>query len=272
MTLPSAPVALAGLAAAGATFALAWLVSFARRDASVADIFWGPGFVALAWAERAAAGAAGPRALAVLACVTLWGARLALHLAARARGRGEDARYAEMRARSPRTFAWTSLVTVFALQAALLVVIATPVHAAFAAPRAELGPAAWAGLALWAAGFAIEAIADAQLARFRAAAAPRGRVLDRGLWAWSRHPNYFGEAVQWWALALVAWPGPGGAWVLAGPVLVTFLLLRVSGVTLLERHLRERRPAYAAYAARTSAFVPWPPRRGAGRAESPRMP
>ncbi len=260
-SLFTGPLPLQGVVALLAFFGFAWLASVVKRDASVVDAFWGPAFVVLVLAYRAGAAAPEPRADLVLAMVALWAVRLAAHILARSQGRGEDPRYAAMRARSPRTFTWTSLVTVFALQAVVAWLVGLPLLAAHRAGAAPPGAIEWAGVALWAGGLAIEAIADAQLARFRADRANEGGVMDRGLWAWSRHPNYFGEACLWWGIGLVAVRAPGGTWALAGPALVTLLLLRVSGVTLLERHLASSRPGYANYVARTSAFVPWPPRR-----------
>ncbi|MFN8588507.1 MAG: DUF1295 domain-containing protein [Candidatus Eisenbacteria bacterium] len=242
--------------------ALGWAAGVRLRDASVADLGWGPAFVVAAWWWAARAGAFEPRAFVVLALVTLWGARLALHLASRRAGHGEDPRYAAMRARGGAHFWWSSAFTVFALQAVLAWIVAWPLWAALhpAAPRA-LVPLDALALALWAGGFAFEAIGDAQLAAFRSDPANRGRVMDRGLWAWTRHPNYFGDALLWWGFGVFALSTPGAAWTLVGPALMTFLLVRVSGVSLLERGMASR-PGWAEYAARTSAFVPWPPRRG----------
>lgn len=253
------PAFAAGAVAAFALFTAAWAWSALRRDASVVDVFWGLGFVLTAWVWRAALESGHPRAWLVLAMVTLWGVRLAAHIGRRNHGRGEDPRYAAMRARSPRTFTATSLVTVFALQAALLLVIALPVWAALSPAAPPLGALDAAGALVWLAGFLFEAVGDAQLAAFKADPANRGRVMDRGLWRWTRHPNYFGEALLWWGIGLVALSVSGSAWTLAGPALLTFLLLRVSGVAMLERQM-DARPGWREYAARTSAFVPWPPR------------
>jgi steroid 5-alpha reductase family enzyme len=257
---PGGPPVL-GLATAVLLATLVWVVSLVRRDVSVVDVFWGLGFVALAWTWQLVFHATHARAVLVLALVTLWGVRLAAHIGARNHGRGEDPRYAAMRARSPRTFAWTSLVTVFWLQAALQWVVALPILAALRRPEpVALGALDLAGTALWALGFGFQAVGDAQLAAFKRDLAHRGRVMDRGLWSWTRHPNYFGEACMWWGLALLALSVPGSAWALASPVLITFLLLRVSGVSLLEQYMASR-PGWREYAARTSAFVPWPPRK-----------
>jgi len=258
--------ALLGLAAAAiaAGAVTLWGASLAARDASLIDRFWGPGFVVVA-ALGAAAGAGAPaRRLLVLALVAIWGLRLGWHIHRRNRGHGEDPRYAAMRARHGERFGRTSLVTVFLLQAALLVVVALPLVAAAAAPEpAALGALDAAAVAVWLVGFLCEAVGDAQLARFRADPANRGRVLDRGLWRYTRHPNYFGDAVLWWGLFLFA-AAVGAWWTAVGPAVMTFLLRRVSGVTLLERGLLASRPGYADYAARTSPFLPWPPKRAAG--------
>ena len=239
-----------------------WLVSLVRRDASLADIFWGLGFVALAWLYRGLGDAESLRAALVPALVTIWGARLSAHILWRSRGRGEDPRYAAMRRRWGARFPLVSLFTVFWLQAAVLWIVALPLL------QVQTAPAPWSwldglGVALFVAGFAFEAVGDLQLLRFRADPANRGRVLDRGLWRYTRHPNYFGDATLWWGLGCLALATPGGAWTLAGPVLMTFLLRRVSGVTLLEKGLHETRPGYRDYVTRTSPFLPRPPRRPA---------
>jgi steroid 5-alpha reductase family enzyme len=253
-------VAAACAATAAFLFLSGWLASLRLRDASVADPLWGAALAALGWSAVAAAGPS-PRGLLLAGLATAWGLRLALHLERRRRAHGEDRRYAAMRAAHGRRFPLVSLATVFLLQAALAWVVSLPLQAGAALGRDRpLGPLEAAGALLFAAGLAVEAIADAQLARFLADPFNRGRVMDRGLWGWSRHPNYFGDALAWWGLGL-AGLGSGAWWALAGPAVMTVLLLRVSGVTLLEATIGERRPGYAAYAARTSAFVPWPPRR-----------
>jgi steroid 5-alpha reductase family enzyme len=250
------------LAAVALLFAAVWALSLALRDASIVDVFWGLGFVAIAAAASAAGHGWAPRERLVLAMVTLWGGRLALHLLWRNWGRPEDYRYRAMRRRHGARFPFVSLGTVFGLQAALAFLVSLPVQAAIASPS----PARWTifdatGVLLFAIGLAFEAIGDFQLARFKADPANAGRVMDRGLWAWTRHPNYFGDTVVWWGLFLVACATPAGALTLPGPALMTFLLLRVSGVALLERTIGKRRPGYADYVARTSAFLPRPPKR-----------
>jgi steroid 5-alpha reductase family enzyme len=254
------------LVTTGAVVALAmvalWALSVRLGDASIADLFWGTGFAIVAWVAAAAGEGDGPRRTLAVALATVWGIRLTVHLARRNLGRGEDPRYQAMRRAHGERFWLVSLGTVFLLQGSLLWIVSLPLQAAAARASDALGPLDLAGAALWAAGFLFEAVGDWQLARFRADPANRGKVMDRGLWALTRHPNYFGDATLWWGLGLLG-VAAGAPWTLAGPVLMTFLLLKVSGVALLEKDIAGRRPEYRAYAARTSAFVPWFPRREA---------
>jgi steroid 5-alpha reductase family enzyme len=253
-------IALAVLLAAAT---LVWLLSLARRDASIVDVFWGPAFVVAAVVYRGGLGARPLRADLVLGLVTLWGLRLGLHILWRSRGRGEDYRYRAMRERDPRGFPLRSLATVFWLQAVLAWVISAPLYAVQRAGEpAALGWLDALGAAVFAVGFGFEAVGDWQLARFRRDPASAGQVLDRGLWRYTRHPNYFGDALVWWAFFCFAAATPGGWRTVHGPLLMTILLMRVSGVSLLEKKLRETRPAYRRYVEETSAFVPWFPRRG----------
>ena len=236
-----------------------WAASLRLRDVSIVDDFWGPAFAAVAWTAVAVAGPT-PRGLLAAGLATVWGLRLGIHLGLRKRGHGEDRRYAALRAAAGPRFAAESLFTVFLLQAGLVWIVSLPLQVAAArGPGAPLGSLDLAGALLALAGVAFEATADAQLARFLARPESRGQVMQEGLWGWSRHPNYFGDFVVWWGLGLVG-VAAGAAWTLVGPALMSVLLLRVSGVTLLERTIGERRPGYAAYARRTNAFVPWPPR------------
>ncbi len=237
-----------------------WVYSLVRRDASVVDVFWGPGFGVLALVYHWGSAASGVRPALALAAVLLWALRLGLHLGVRWVGKGdEDYRYAQMRARHGDGFWWVSLGTVFLLQAGLIWLLSWPILAAIASPGMP-GLVGWAGVVVFLAGFLFEAVADQQLRRFRRDPARRGMVLDSGLWRYSRHPNYFGDALLWWGLWLMA-ADAGAWWTVFAPVTMTLLLLRVSGVPLLEPHLTESRPRYAAYVRRTSAFVPWPPRK-----------
>ncbi|CAG0953230.1 hypothetical protein MYXO_00326 [Myxococcaceae bacterium] len=250
-----------------ALFFVLWLASLALRDASIVDIFWGVGFVVIAAVAAVASEGALARRLLVLALVAAWGLRLSHHLYRRNWGHGEDFRYQKMRRAHGERFWLVSLGTVFGLQALLQWIVSLPVQLAMLSPEpAALSRLDLFGVVVFAIGFAFEAVGDRQLTRFRADPANRGRVLDTGLWAWTRHPNYFGDAVVWWGIFLVAAATPFGWLSVIGPVLMTFLLMRVSGVALLERTLVRTKPQYADYVARTSAFFPRPPRR---RAELP---
>ena len=244
-------------AALAATMVALWAVSLPLRNASIADGFWGLGFVGVAGVAFAREHAAGPRPLLALALVSAWGLRLAAHLISRNHGKGEDPRYAAMRSKAGEKFWITSLFTVFVLQGALLWVISLPVQLAITRDAGPLGLFDGLGVALWIVGFLFEAVGDAQLRRFRADPSSRGRVLDTGLWRYTRHPNYFGDATLWWGLGCLALPG--APWVLVSPVLMSFFLRSVSGVPMLERDMAQRRPGYAEYVRRTSAFFPRPP-------------
>lgn len=251
------------LAASGAVFCLMtllWLVSLVRDDVSIIDVFWGPAYlvaVGVAWAV----GTPGGWALATLGLVAVWAVRLGLHLAPRAL-ESEDRRYAEMRKSTGPAFRWTSLVKVFWLQAALVALFSSPLVAAVLVDGSP-GPAAVAAAVLAMGGLVFEAVADAQLAAFRNDPDSEGQVLNTGLWRYSRHPNYFGEAVVWWGFGAWTALALGTPLPLVVSALMTGLLVRVSGIPLLEPHLESTRPGYAEYARRTSAFVPLPPGGGA---------
>lgn len=246
-----------------AAFAFAgWLLSLRLRDVSIVDSLWSLMFL-LAAATYAwlADGALDARGVLVLVLVTAWALRLAGYIAWRNHGLGEDFRYRKIRAANEPHFEFKSLYLVFGLQALLAAVISLPLLAAVNSDR-PLGPLDYAGAALWLLGFVFEAGGDWQLARFKARPENRGRVMDRGFWRYTRHPNYFGDFCVWWGFYLIALSA-GGAWSIAGPLLMSVLLLRVSGVALLEKDIGERRPEYRDYVRRTNAFFPGPPRAAA---------
>jgi len=250
-------VAALGLAACCAAALLVWAVSVPLRDVSIVDSAWSLLVLAPVLVAAVLVPETGPRTPWIPLLASLWALRLAVYITWRHRGHGEDPRYAKIRARNEPHFAVKSLYLVFGLQALLAWVVALPVVAAVEsdAPWNVLDAI---GIALFALGLVIETAADAQLARFKAAPANRGQVMAQGLWRYSRHPNYFGEFCVWWGLWLVALAA-GAWWTIASPLLMSVLLLKVSGVTLLERDIADRRPAYDAYAARTNAFFPWRP-------------
>ncbi len=258
---PLTQTLLATLASVLGCVVCLWLIGTWKRDVSLVDVFWGLGFVlivslALAWNPP---DVTRPKLLA--ACVGLWGLRLAGWILWRNWGHGEDRRYAAMREHHGARFWWVSLLTVFLLQGILMWVISLPLQLTVVKQGpAVMQPTDWLGVLLFAIGFFFEALGDWQLALFRIRAENRGRVLDTGLWRYTRHPNYFGETLIWWGFWLISL-GAGAGWTVFSPLLMTGLLLKVSGVSLLESTITERRPEYAAYQQRTSAFIPWPPRR-----------
>ena len=249
------------LAAVIAVMVLTWLWSVAIEDVSIVDVAWGINFAAIAWTAYLVGDGASGRSLLIAVLVTVWAARLGGYIAWR--HDGEDKRYAAMRKRrGSKGFALRSLFTVFLLQGAIAWVVSAPVQVAATDPTpASLGALALLGAAVALFGIAFEAVADLQLARFLADRDETGRsVMDEGLWRYSRHPNYFGNATLWFGIWLIALESGSAAWTVIGPVVMTFLLLKVSGVALTERNVRKSRPGYEEYVERTSAFVPLPPR------------
>lgn len=250
---------------------LLWLVSLALKNSSIVDIFWGAGFVLVAWLVKfllkdtflgisaAQTALSASRGWLITGLVTLWGLRLSLHILLRNHGKPEDFRYAAWRLENGPRWWWVSFFKVFMLQGILLWIISAPLTAAqypFFGPFPHIFDLL--GGLLWLIGFTFEALGDWQLAQFKKNPANRGKLLTSGLWKYTRHPNYFGDAAQWWGFYLVAL-STGAWWTIFSPILMTFLLMRVSGVTLLERTLQTR-PGYEDYMAKTSAFFPRPPR------------
>ncbi|HTU68196.1 MAG TPA: DUF1295 domain-containing protein [Steroidobacteraceae bacterium] len=233
---------------------ITWLLSLPMRNVSIVDSLWSlmlfaAGVVYGLWADPRA-----PRLDFALWLLAAWAFRLSLFITARSIGKGEDHRYQAIRERNQPGFAWKSLYLVFWLQALLAWIISLPLLGAFASNR----PIGWldrAGIALWLFGFLFEVIGDWQLARFKRNPDNAGQVMDRGLWRYTRHPNYFGEFCVWWGFYLIALSA-GAWWSIVGPALMSFLLLRVSGVTLLEKDIGNRRPRYADYVRKTNAFFP----------------
>jgi steroid 5-alpha reductase family enzyme len=257
--------AVTAMVVAAATIAVlmlvTWLVSLPLRNASIVDLIWGFGFVLVAWAVRLTVDGNSARQWLLVAMVTLWGLRLSAYLTWRNHGNGEDYRYKAMRKHWGARFWWVSLFTVFALQGILMWTVSLSVQLGQVPDDPGLGVLAAIGVVVWAVGLAFEAVGDAQLARFKAEPANAGTVMDRGLWRYTRHPNYFGDCCVWWGITLVAIESGLGAVGIVGAVVMTVLLRRVSGVTLLEKSLKKRRAGYDEYIARTSPFIPRPPKR-----------
>ena len=232
----------------------------------VIDVAWGLGFAAVALTAYAlSAGEGDPaRRLLVTLLTVVWGARLAIHIGRRSRGHGEDPRYAALLADPPGSPTWYAVRKVYVTQGAVMWFVSLPVQVA-AFERAPLGVLEWLGVVVWLVGFGFESVGDVQLTRFRSDPASRGRVLDTGLWRYTRHPNYFGDACVWWGLSLIAFGAWPGILTILSPVLMTWLLVKGTGKPLLEKDISSRRPGYEDYVRRTSGFVPRPPRRHASR-------
>ena len=238
-----------------------WLFSVWLRNASIVDVFWGSGFVVGAWLYFALTDTATPRKWLVVALVAVWGLRLTTHLFVRNHGKGEDYRYRAMRDQHGPRFWWISFWTVYLLQGLIMWVVGLPVWVAMrSAEPSDLTLIDGLGLAVFLAGLFFETVGDWQLTRFKANPANKGKLLTTGLWRYTRHPNYFGDALVWWGLTLFALATPGSVWVVISPVMMTFLLMRVSGVALLEKRLCESKPEFRDYVQRTNAFLPWFPR------------
>jgi steroid 5-alpha reductase family enzyme len=223
------------------------------------DIFWGTGFVIANWVYFALTPNGAPeRKWLIAILVTLWGLRLSLYILWRNWGKPEDFRYAKWRSEEGASWWWKSFLRVFVLQGVLLMIISISLLAAQSG-NAPFGILDVLAVLVWLIGFFFESVGDWQLARFKVDPANRGQVMNRGVWRYTRHPNYFGDAAQWWGYYLLALAA-GGWWTIYAPIIMTFLLMRVSGVALLEKTL-ETRPGYKEYIETTSAFVPWFPRK-----------
>jgi steroid 5-alpha reductase family enzyme len=244
-----------------ALLTLLWLVSLRLKNSSIVDIFWGSGFVVTNLVYAALTPDGLPyRKWLITVLVTVWGLRLSLYILRRNWGKPEDFRYQAMRQAAGGRWWWQSLFQVFLLQGVLLWIIAMPLWAAQSGAGSALAIVAdAAGCAVWVLGFFFESVGDWQLARFRADSANKGKVMQTGVWRYTRHPNYFGDSAQWWGFYLIALAA-GGWWTVFSPILMTLLLVRVSGVALLEKTMSVR-PGYREYIERTSAFFPWFPRK-----------
>ncbi len=243
--------------------AVLWIASLMLKNSSIVDIFWGAGFVLTNWVYFALTPDGFPaRKWLIGVLVTIWGLRLSLYILWRNWGKPEDFRYRKWREEEGRRWWWFSFFKVFVLQGALMWIISAPLLAAQITPTpARLTLLDLIAVPVWFVGFFFESVGDWQMARFKGNPANKGKVLNTGVWRYTRHPNYFGDAAQWWGYYLVAAAASGGFWTIFSPLIMTTLLLRVSGVALLERTLKETKPQYKEYTETTSAFVPWFPRK-----------
>ena len=237
-----------------------WVVSVVVKNASIVDIVWGAGFVAISWVLTFAVDGDSARQWLVTILISIWGLRLSAYLFKRNHGKGEDWRYVRMRKKHGARFPIVSLFTVFVFQGIVMWVVSLPIQFSHGDDSPSIGPIAVIGIMVWFVGIVFEAVGDAQLARFKKDPANAGKVMNKGLWSLTRHPNYFGDAVMWWGMGIIAAETGSGVIALIGPLAMTFFLRRVSGVPMLEASLAKRREGYAEYIASTSAFFPRPPK------------
>ncbi len=237
-----------------------FLISLIKRRNDVADVAWGLGFVLLAWTSFFLSGGLGTRGVLVDILVSIWGLRLAWHIHGRHRGKAEDFRYMAWRRAWGKWFYARSYAQVYLLQGALLFVVALPVLMINRSTGISFGILNGIGGCIWVLGFIFESVGDAELARFAKDPRNRGKIMQSGLWRYTRHPNYFGEVVQWWGIWLLAVGVPGGWFGIVGPLTITFLILKVSGIPMLEKKMAEN-PDFVEYKRRTSVFLPWLPKR-----------
>ncbi len=236
---------------------LLWLLSLVMKDASIVDRFWGVGFLALYVTQLLNSRFLTFRGSLFFVLVAAWGIRLSVYIQMRNSGKEEDPRYQKMRREMGRKFWWTSLFTVFWLQGLILWIVAAPLIWIHLFPQSE--HATWldvVGVVLWTTGFCFETTADFQMSRFKKDPKNRGQVCEKGVWGLSRHPNYFGESLIWWGFFAIAANASRGYLTIFSPLLITYLLLKVSGVSLLEKQLTQTKPKYSEYIKNVPAFFP----------------
>ena len=241
---------------------LLWIWSVFIKNVSIVDIFWGVGFVVVNAFYVFNSGELHARKIVILTLVSIWGLRLALYLASRNIGKGEDFRYQEFRKNyGPERYWWFSFFQTFLLQGVLIMIISiTLLGVSVGDSSGDLGLLDYIGIGVWLVGFAFEAGGDYQLAVFKKNAENKGKVLDTGFWKYTRHPNYFGDAAVWWAYAIFS-IAAGSYWQIIGALIMTVLIIKVSGVSLLEKTLKESKPQYRDYIQRTNSFFPWFPKK-----------
>jgi len=239
---------------------LVFLLALKLEDNSIVDIAYGLGFVLIGWSGSLAYGSGEARQLLLLTLISLWGLRLAGHISARKRNEeGEDPRYRQWRESWGKTFVWRSYLQIYLLQGTVIYLVALPLLLVIRAPGGPLGWLDLLGVLIWLFGFAFEAIGDWQLLQFKGDAENRGRIMRYGLWRFTRHPNYFGEATLWWGIFLIAFGAPLGWLAIISPLLIDFLLLKVSGIPMLEERYAGN-SEFEAYKQRTNALFPWFPK------------
>lgn len=256
---PQASLYISGFAMLMTLLTTLWALSLIVKDSGIIDIFWGFGFVAMVWWYFYKTGQSFDNTRAVLfaVLVSVWGIRLTTHLAIRNIGKPEDYRYQEFRAQGGKNYWWISFFRVFLLQGIILWNLSAFYLLVLQSDATTLLPLDYVGMGLWTIGFFFEAVGDWQLAQFKKNPANKGKVLDTGLWKYTRHPNYFGDACLWWGFFIFALAHPQGIWYSYAPIFMTFLLVKVSGVAMLETALKKNKPQYAEYIKNTPAFVPF---------------
>ena len=237
-----------------------FLIALKRKDNSIADVVWGTGFILVAWSTLIFYGSFTPRQWIVNLLVLIWGLRLAIRIHLRDKGKGEDVRYKKWRQEWGKFFVIRSYLQVFLLQGFILLLNITPVFFINTYDAGGLGWLDVLGVSVWCLGFAFESVGDWQLDRFIKNPDNRGKVMDQGLWRYSRHPNYFGEVTMWWGIYLLALSVLGGWISIVGPLTITYIILFVSGIPMTERFMQDN-PVFADYKKRTSVFIPWFPKK-----------
>jgi steroid 5-alpha reductase family enzyme len=241
---------------------LGWFLSLILKNVTVVDSLWGLGFVLIAWLTFFLTDGFLGRRLLIALLVTVWGLRLSIYLSRRNWGKGEDPRYGSWREKSGKHFWIVSLFKVFLLQSLFLWAISLSLQ--YGAASKTPAMITWldlCGLSLWMVGFVFEAVGDWQLAAFKSNPANKGKVMDRGLWAYTRHPNYFGECLMWWGIFVIAFSTPNSWWTVLSPLIITAVLLKMTGIPLTEKTIVAHRPGYKEYIQRTPAFIPWFPKK-----------
>jgi steroid 5-alpha reductase family enzyme len=249
------------LAAAAVLMTAGWVISLIHNNVTIADSLWGLGFVLIAWLTFFITDGFIVRKIILTLLVTFWGLRLFIHMRTRNRGKGEDPRYAQWREKHGPNFWIISLFKVFLIQALFQWVIAFGVQfGQIPATPARLTFFDFAGIMIWTTGFIIESTADYQLSAFIKNPVNKGKIMNAGLWRFSRHPNYFGESLMWWGIFVIVLSTPWGVWTAISPLLITYTLLKITGVTLMEEMEFSDNPEYQEYVSTTRAFIPWFPR------------
>jgi steroid 5-alpha reductase family enzyme len=235
-----------------------WVISIFLRNVSIVDLFWGLGFVIISVFFFINTNGNESRKIILMTLVTIWGLRLSIYIAWRNSGMGEDFRYRQFREKyGPKRYWWISFFQTFMLQGILMWLISAPLLGAMVSGQErDLGILDYAGIIVWITGFLFEAGGDFQLAVFKANPTNKGKVLDTGFWRFTRHPNYFGDSAVWWGYGLICFSA-GSYLPVLGSVLMTFLIIKISGVLLLEKSLKEQKPQYIEYIRKTSTFIPW---------------